>query len=517
MIIIAALTLFFGIAIMIGRYLCVCFGNGCCGGKIPSQGWCWGARLERDQGYSTYQRRLYFFGVVAIMILVGIGMGIGFEGNKRMTKGVSSLLDTTIGIPTKVHNQITIISKEMLSLKALSAAVNPGASASVWDSALKGLKQTDAAISKMGGQAKKAYKTVKKYEGDRNQIFHWAFLVSCIISIVAVLGYFCPILLSCIVVPSVFLITIIIWAAVGVHVPVSVATADFCVNLDYALKHPNASAGALDVLLKCGGKKGAAKMGDAAASFINTAYDKACTNLNGTLCVMPQVSYSDKHGNKKYMKPVDCPKMKCTRSTLKTFIAQTKVSDFQWGCAQLVKGNIIPKDCKYTDKKLAQQQCLAKFGNTDVLPCVPGGGTMRELPMSTCATKCLLNETKTLSYKVTGNFEILSRFQALDENKLKPLMNCSIIRQSAVQLEHTLCWNVVDATDYIIAGLSIIGITFFFGNAVYMGATKRFNRKYWDNIYPDTYDEMIAEEGAAGPAGQPLLGAQEKAAPGQLQ
>merc|ERR1719247_3759980 len=185
--------------------------------------------------------------------------------------------------------------------------------------------------------------------------------------------------------------------------------------------------------------------------------------------------------------------MKCTRATLKTFIAQTKVSDFQWGCAQLEHGNIV------------------------VLPCVPGGGTMRELPMSTCATKCLLNETKTLSYKVTGNFEILSRFQALDENKLKPLMNCSIIRQSAVQLEHTLCWNVVDATDYIIAGLSIIGITFFFGNAVYMGATKRFNRKYWDNIYPDTYDEMMADEAAregSGP-GAPLLGAQEKA-PGQL-
>jgi len=284
------------------------------------------------------------------------------------------------------------------------------------------------------------------------------------------------------------------------------------VDMDYALKHPNASAGALDMLLKCGGKKGTAKMASATNTFISTAYDKACENLNSSLCVMPQVSYSDKHGNKKYMKPVDCPKMKCDRSTLGTFISKTKVSDFQWSCAKLVGGNIVPQDCKYTDKKLAQQQCLAKYGNTDVLPCVPGGGTFRALPMSECATKCLLNETKKLSYKVTGNYEIISRFQILNEYKLKPLMNCSIVRQSAVQLEHTLCWNVVDATDYIIAGLCIIGISFFFGNAVYMGATKRFNRKYWDNIYQETYDEMVAEEaGMAGEGvGAPLIADQTK-------
>jgi len=307
----------------------------------------------------------------------------------------------------------------------------------------------------------------------------------------------------------VFLSTIIVWIAIGIHVPVSVAVADFCVNMDYALKHPNASAGALDMLLKCGGKAGTAKMSGAANSFISKAYDSACKNLNSSLCVMPQVSYSDKHGNKKYMKPVTCPAMKCDHSTLKEFIANTTVSDFQWGCAAFVSGNIVAKDCKYTDKKVAQQQCLAKFGNTDVLPCLPsslGGGTVRKIPLSTCSTGCLLNATKQLSYKITGNFEILSRFEVLDNTKLKPLMNCSIIRQAAVQLEHTLCWDVVNATDYIIAGLAIIGIAFFFGNVVYLGAQKRFNRKYWDNIYPDTYAEMIAEESQS----QPLMGDQSK-------
>lgn len=511
--IVALLTLLIFIVVMIGRN-CIWWGgppdsdrrNGCCGGKVPSQGLCFGPPLPRDEGYTPYRRKLYIFLLVAILILVGVAMAVGFTGNTQLSDGINALLDLTQTIPAKVRRQIVYIDAELNSLKSLSEQVNPGTSVSLWSTAIKALLEVDKSVKTLQQDASSAYDKIKKNEQTRKEFFKWAFIATPIIAIVGLGGYFLPSLITLVVVPCVFICTVLCWLTIGVHIPVSVATADFCVDLDYSLKHPNASMGAIDMILKCGGKAATADIIKTSDSFIADSNTKACSTLTNQLCNMPNVTYPGPHGHTNVLRPVQCPAKKCDKSTLKDFMNHTIVADFQWGCAKLVNGSIATVDCKFTNKDTAKKQCLAKYGNSDVLPCTPEGKTYRGVKLKECAKNCYMNNTKTFSATTYGNFELLQRFTHLQDRHLKPLLGCEIIRKGVVSLEHTLCWEVVNATDYIIAGLAIIGITFFLGMGIYLGAQKIFNRKYWEEFYKKHYDETYPD--AAGSV--PLLGGGDK-------
>jgi len=200
--------------------------------------------------------------------------------------------------------------------------------------------------------------------------------------------------------------------------------------------------------------------------------------------------------------------MECNADTLGKFINNTIIKDFQWGCAKLVGGTIKSTDCKFQNKTAASAYCQANYGSTVIQPCVPV--TMqrtRDMTIPQCAGKmsgvkssdkygsgCLLPATKKLAQTVAGNYDMLNSFQTLLSDKVEPLVNCSTVRRSVVKLEKTLCWDVLSAVDYIIAGLAIIAITFFFGNGIYMGASKRFNRQYWDINYAHTELERLKDE-----------------------
>lgn len=346
--------------------------------------------------------------------------------------------------------------------------------------------------------AKKGSDKVKKLEKMRADFFKWAFITAPILAAVGVLAYLLPALLTLLVIPLVVLICILCWAVIGVHLPVAVATADFCVDLDYALKHPNASMGAIDMVLKCGGKGGAANILATGDKFISQSYTKACTELTTKLCKTASFNYTSPNGNQKTLVPVTCPKIACNKQTLNTFLNSTKITDFKYGCAKLISGSIgvNPGTCIYTDRDVAKKQCLAKHGIAKTIPCNPDGGTtLAVVNLRQCAKSChLSNTTRVMSNKIIGNYDILTRFDQLKVKRLEPLLKCNVIRAGVSKLEHTLCWKVVNATDYIIAGLAIIGITFFFGTAVYLGAQKVFNRKYWDVHYPDTYDKETSDD-----------------------
>lgn len=510
--IVAFLTVIIFMAVLFGRNCLSCFGNGCCGGKIPSQGLCFGGHLARDDGYTPYRRKIYVFLCFAIVVLVAVAMAVGFTGNTQLSAGIKDLMSLTQTIPAKVRRQLVYIDAEINSLKSLAGKVNPGADASLWTSATNALFKVDKSVKTLQKDANSAYDKVKKYENQRKNFFFWAFISAPIIAVFGLVGYFVPMCISIVALPLFMIAVVLCWIVIGVHIPVAVATADFCVDLDHSLKHPNASMGAIDMLLKCGGKSATASIIKTSDTFIDKSYTTACNTLTTQLCNTPNVSYPDAHGKTKTLLPVTCPKMKCDKTTLKDFINKTIVADFQYGCAKLVNGSIATVDCQFVDKDTAKKSCLAKYGNSDVLPCTPTGQTFRSTKLKTCAKSCFLNATKTLSSTAYGNFELLQRFTALKKKHLDPLLSCQIIRAGVTSLEHTLCWEVVNATDYIVAGLSIIGITCFLGVGVYLGAQKVFNRKYWQEYYPRHYDELF--EGAGGTEGTehslPLLGGDSK-------
>jgi hypothetical protein len=507
---IALFTLLLWLFVFVGRNCCTCCGNhgvGLFGGRFPTKGICYGDLRGPDEGYTECERQLFLFLIIVIAVLVLVGMVVGFTGNAQLSTGVHALLDITGNMPTEMAATVTSIQVEIASLQALAARVNPYLEPSMWNTITSGLEQVKTGATNMQTQVSGSLATVRKYEDERSAYLYWGLVTPMLLSLVAVVGFLCPALLTLLVFPLVALITVVIWIAVGVHVPVAVATADFCVGLDYGLKHPNASS-PLDILVGCHGQEGAAKMTTTATYFTGATAQVACQTLNQTLCTMAPVSYPDVHGHTVSFNPVTCPDIQCTASTLKTYLDHTVVRDHQWGCAKLVGGNIETVDCQYDSKNTAKQECLGKYGNTEVNPCVPNqAAAYREVSLRDCNSTCLLNTTKIASMDVVGNYDLGTRFKTVTETQITPLTDCSFIKEKATQLERTLCWDVVDSTDYIMAGLIIIGITFFVGNFIYLSAQKRFHRCYLAERWPAERARLLGEAVQDDPAGQqqPLL------------
>lgn len=498
--IMALLTLVIWLVLLIGRNCCTCCDThraGLFGGRYPTKGCCLGELKGPDEGYTICENRLFLFLVISVLVLVFAGLIVGSIGNDQVSKGVSNLLDTTAAMPSKLSGKVSLIQTELNTLEALGKQVNPYLQHTMWQQIRDALVQVNKGAESMQGQVGDSLTVIRKYESDRSAYLYCGLVIPTILAFLALLGYLCPALLTVVVLPLAVVTTIILWVAVGVHVPVSVSTADFCVGLDYGLKHPNASS-PLDILVGCHAETGAKKMADSAKYFEETSAHVACSTLNTTLCNKPPVKYPDKHGNIKTFLPVTCPQMQCSSATLGAFVKKTVVRDFEWGCAALEKGNIVTHDCRFNDKNEAQSHCLSKFGNTDTMPCVPGTHSpYRQVSLAQCNSTCLINTTMASSTTVVGNDELARRFRQLDEQQLRPLVDCSFIRQQATQVEHVLCWDVVDGTDYVIAGLCIIGITFFMGTFLYLAAYKRFHRSYLEhtNKWPGEREKILRKLG----------------------
>merc|ERR1711865_493223 len=320
-----------------------------------------------------------------------------------VSKGVNNLLDLTADMPTRLHSKVSPIQFELVALKALSARVNPYLDASMWDSILNALAEVNTGADNMRVQVGDSIKVIRGYEKDRDTYLFCGLCLPLILGIIALGGYYCPLLLSYLVLPLGVVLTIVLWLAVGVHVPVSVGTADFCVGLDNGIRHPNAST-PLDMLVGCHGEAGAQKMADSTKYFQETSTRVACSTLNETLCAMPPVTYPDAHGKTQSFLPVQCPKMACNSQTLGVFIKNTTVRDHRWGCAVLQGGSIVTQDCSYMDRNTAKDRCLKSVGNTDTMPCLPNKAEIyREVSLQQCNRTCLMNSTQSEAAIVVGN------------------------------------------------------------------------------------------------------------------
>jgi hypothetical protein len=241
------------------------------------------------------------------------------------------------------------------------------------------------------------------------------------------------------------------------------------------------------------------------AYFQATTTNAACFILNTTLCPTPAVAYTDTNGGSATLLPVSCPKggdgndLPCNVHTIDTIMNKTVVRDFQWGCSALDgAGKLIAKQCQYQDKSAAETGCLAAFGNTNVRPCAPGGKDFRQVSLLECSTGCLMNATRKMAFQAVGNQALSLQFGGIYHKQLEPLMSCSFMRGAAVQLQRTLCHGVVNATDYMILALAIIGFSLFFGNFFYLGAHKRFHKGYSEENWPATRASFLGEDDPDG-------------------
>jgi hypothetical protein len=503
----AIFSLVLWIIVLIGRNCCLCCGSGLFGGKYPTKGWCYGDLRDADQGYSECERSAFLVLVILIFLLVVVGMFVGWAGNTEMSEGMDALISITGDIPHKMLAIVTPLQAEVASLQVLTAKVNPYAQPSMWTSIKDGLAQAAEGAKSMEKQVSKSLDMVRGVENERSSYFYTGLWIPFILSLVGMLGYLCPVLLTIFVVPCVAIMTVVLFLAIGIHVPVAVSTADFCVGLNYGLSHPNASS-PLDVLVGCHGETGATKLAQTSKYFEQASAGVACSTLNHTMCNLAEVAYPDKHGTTQRFKPVTCPEIQCTAATLPEFMKKTVVRDFLWGCGTLKSGNIVTKDCAFPDKAKAKNECLSKYGNTDVLPCLPGSDTAnyREISLSQCNSTCFHKETKQHSFTVVGNYEVGTRFAAL-QAKIQPLSDCTFVKQQASLFEHKLCWDVVEGCDYIMAGLTVIASAFFVGNFIYLGAYKRFHRKYIGESWNTERARILSVTGGPPePATQPLLG-----------
>lgn len=501
----AILSLFIWFLVLVGRNCCLCFGAGLFGGRYPTKGWCYGELRDAEQGYSECERRTFLMLVILIFLLVVVGMIVAFVGNSELSDGMSSLIDITGDIPVKMSAIVTPMQAQVSHLQQLAGRVNPYIQPKYWDTIKDGLAQAITGAADMKKQVDNSLGDISSYEDDRSTWTYSGLWVPFVLALVGMLAYLCPVLLPCFVVPLVAIMTAVIWVAVGVHVPVSVATADFCVGLHHGLTHPNASS-PLDILVGCHGETGATKMVESAKYFEHTAVHVACETLNKTMCAAEEISYPDKHGATQSFHPVVCPQLACKdEASLATFMKETVVRDFLWGCAKLESGNIVTEQCQYTDKAKAKDECLKAYGNTDIMPCVQGStAPYQEVSISVCNRTCHHASVKEHSRTVVGNYELAGGFKTIG-HKIKPLSDCSFVREQAARFEHKLCWDVVSGSDFVMAGLMVIAVAFLVGNFIYLGAYKRFHRKYLGERWAEERERILY--GADAGAGQPLLGA----------
>jgi len=498
--VVSAFTLLLAISVYIGRYLCTCFGEGLFGGYLPSEGIFMGRLMPRDQGYDAFSRQIYIFSVIGIWVLVIIGMSVGLTGNSDIGDAVNSLLSTTEGISNNAYKQVTFVNSKITELQSESQEAQSNIDSFTWKEMKDGAQSMQESVKKIQSQVADKLDAVKKIDSSRAQILYWGFIVPPLICTIAVLGYFFPIVLT-MVVPIVFLTTIVVWLAIGFSVSVMVMTADFCVALDDSLHKPNTTSPFNLILSAHSINTGASQLYHTSGDAASTSATDACTALHDHLCNQPAVTYTDKHGTTQTLHPVSCPtNITCSNETLQQYTSETVVRDFLWGCGNLQNGKIVVRSCGYTSKSDAQSKCLAKYGNSDATPCYPNtDANYLSVTIAECANNCTKEQYKNASAEVNLYEEMATGFDDI-ATRITPYKDTAFIDDAVTSLQKSLCWDMIDGTDYVLWGLCILGVVFFFANIVYLGAIKRFNRRYRkDEWWPKTHDLIMQDREQLAP------------------
>merc|ERR1719331_731345 len=166
MIIWTLVVLLMGLLVLMGRYCCCCdgCGSGWCGGRLPSQGCCYGDLKEADDGYTPCSVQGYMCMVCLVFLLVTVGMFVGFMGNAQLSTGMSSLLNIAKDTPNTITKQVHGVQQELASIQSHAAAVNPHLSTSMFTQVTSGLAHIANATSGLGPMITKSLAPVHRYE-----------------------------------------------------------------------------------------------------------------------------------------------------------------------------------------------------------------------------------------------------------------------------------------------------------------------------------------------------------------
>jgi hypothetical protein len=486
-----------GIAAYAGRYCCNAFG-----GKLPSKGCFKGEPKDSDQGYTPFQRRLYLFFVIGIWVFCVIAAFVGISGNSTLENGVNSLEKIVGNIPRGTESTLKYARLNLPNLEKTSIEVNPNRVASEWKLMYAGLANMTTAVEPFSKKVDDGTDKVKSAESARSNLLFWSLITAVFLSTVCIAGAWCPVMIT-LSLPVVLVICCVAWASAGAHLAAAVATADFCVGLDEGLKNATKPSPIQFFIPNWWlVKPGAQQFKSHADGIVQRAVKQACTT-HEKLCKKPAYKYPNKHGVNEELKPVQCPNIPCNEKNIDAFVKGTQIHDFEFGCAKLSKGNIVTVDCKYTDHAVAKKECLAKYGNTDVIPCdMHTGQRYRNLTMAECVTNCTKNYTVADVKKVLKNDQLATGLKSV-ATKVDYYSTDKWVHDPVRALENSLCWDVTEATDYCIAASCLVALTFTVGFCIYFGAQKRFNTRYSDEHWPET------SQGGDG-SSQPLLGQDTK-------
>jgi len=500
----AMLTLFGAVFIYIGRYCCQIFG-----GKNPTHGICGGELRNPDEGYNPTTKRVYLFILIFVTLMVGVGMILAFYGNGELNRGINHLTDSVQEISTKVKATVDNADAKLPDLEKISKEVNPDRIAAQWTDMYQGLSVMKDVTDQFAVKVHDTMDTVRKYESDREQTLYWTLILSIAFGGLVLFGFVLPMIVT-FSIPFIFVIITLAWVSVGVHGSMLMAVSDFCVGLDYALTDPTkASPIEFFVPNYTHVEPGAQQVMLHASGIVSRAVAQAC-ETHEALCNMPAFQYPDKHGTMHSLSRATCPaNLQCRNSTLATFVAQTTVNDFMHGCAKLDSNQEIQAiDCKYQSQDEAKTACIQMEGNTVTLPCVPGTtDRYRSLSLAQCAANCSSANTTALSKRVLKNDQLARGLQEV-ASSVEYYTTDKFVHDPVRAIEKTLCWDTMAGVDYVEMGCVLIAVFFSIGIPFYFGATKRFDKRYSDENWPQTVQEL--EKGSGGGSGetQPLLSAQ---------
>eukprot|EP00762_Andalucia_godoyi_P001269 ANDGO_04915.mRNA.1 Transmembrane protein DDB_G0292058 len=234
-VLIAILSLFFGLFFCCGRKCC-----GCCGGTKPSKGCCCPKKDEFGGVETRYYTGCEIWWVRIGMILcfaVVVGMAVmGYIGNNDFHTDLSDIFDTAVSILNEVIGKVNALNAKATALVQSLVSINvPNVNMTLVPT------DTVASLNKTIGDVAKNVNDVKKLVSgydDYRVIGIIAVFAFCVfINLFGFLGaVFCCGWPACIMSVFGFLVLFVVWILFGIHFPLSVLLADFCTSVNTYIK-----------------------------------------------------------------------------------------------------------------------------------------------------------------------------------------------------------------------------------------------------------------------------------------
>jgi len=227
-IIIAVLCCFFGSIFYIMRGCCNCFG-----GKEPKPG-----------GYTLRERFIPKQLLLATAIIVIFASVFGFIGNGRFSQGTNEFFGTIIKTQNSFESITLSVKQDLTALQRFLG------NQTVIDQIFQALENGNSDFRSV---IDNAYSQTKRIDRYRSTAIIISFVLGLVTSFCGVVGALLNKGTLCLVMGILGIFALFfLWISFGIHLPISIALADFCVAVQSFLESPTIEIPTgLDVFFKC--------------------------------------------------------------------------------------------------------------------------------------------------------------------------------------------------------------------------------------------------------------------------